>query len=201
MAGKSAIEWTEATWNPVTGCLHNCPYCYARDIANRFYPQKFQPAIIPSRLKAPRNTPFPEAKAREWMGHRNVFVCSMADLFGRWVPTRWIEAVLAEVEAAPQWNFLFLTKFPQRMAEFDFPENAWMASSDSQSEIVEKWVCSPSSRRSRKTPRLPGVARMSAIPVSRWYSTYSSAREVGTVPRQMRAMGMQSVLPSQASEH
>jgi protein gp37 len=131
------IEWALWSWNPVTGCLHNCPYCYARDIAERFYEQKFAPSLWPSRLTAPRNTPFPEAKAAEWMGHKNVFVCSMADLFGRWVPREWIEAVLREVCAAPQWNFLFLTKFPIRMAEFDFPENAWVGTTvDCQARVA-----------------------------------------------------------------
>jgi Protein of unknown function (DUF5131) len=80
------IEWALWSWNPVTGCLHNCPYCYARDIAERFYEQKFAPSLWPGRLKAPQNTPFPEDKATQWIGHKNVFVCSMADLFGRWVP-------------------------------------------------------------------------------------------------------------------
>lgn len=71
------------------------------------------------------------------MGHRNVFTCSMADLFGRWVPTEWIEAVLAAVRAAPKWNFLFLTKFPIRLAEFDFPDNAWVGTSvDCQARVA-----------------------------------------------------------------
>jgi len=123
---NEGIEWALWSWNPVTGCEHNCPYCYARDIAERFYDQKFAPSIWPARLRAPENTPFPEAKATEWMGHKNVFTCSMADLFGRWVPREWIDAVLGVVREAPRWNFLFLTKFPQRMAEFDFPDNAWV---------------------------------------------------------------------------
>ena len=50
----------------------------------------------------------------------------MADLFGRWVPGEWIERILATVAANPQWNFLFLTKFPKRMSEFVIPPNAWM---------------------------------------------------------------------------
>src|SRR5262249_55475389 len=54
---------------------------------------------------------------------------SMADIFGRWVPTEWIEAVLTQVRSAKDWNFLFLTKFPNRMAEFDFPKNAWVGTS------------------------------------------------------------------------
>jgi protein gp37 len=131
------IEWALWSWNPITGCLHNCPYCYARDIAERFYEQKFKPSFWPGRLNAPRNTPFPEQKAAEWMGHKNVFVCSMADLFGRWVPSEWIEAVLAEVEKSSQWNFLFLTKFPIRLAEFTFPGNAWVGTTvDCQARVA-----------------------------------------------------------------
>jgi protein gp37 len=132
------IEWALWSWNPVTGCRHDCPYCYARDIANRFYEQKFEPSLWPGRLAAPQNTTFPEGKIAvekakrtpegdvTALGLGNVFTCSMADLFGRWVPAEWIEAVLASVRAAPQWNFLFLTKFPKRLSEFSFPDNAWV---------------------------------------------------------------------------
>lgn len=131
------IEWALWSWNPVTGCLHNCPYCYARDIADRFYVQKFEPSLWPARLNAPANTTFPEDRAAEWMGHKNVFVCSMADLFGRWVPKEWIDAVLSACRNAPQWNFLFLTKFPIRMAEFDFPDNCWVGTSvDCQARVA-----------------------------------------------------------------
>lgn len=119
------IEWAQWSWNPVTGCKHNCPYCYARDIAQRFYKHQFEPALIPGRLAAPFNTKLP-SEAEHSIGHRNVFTCSMADLFGKWVPREWIEAVLQTVANAPQWNFLFLTKFPIRLAEFDFPDNAWV---------------------------------------------------------------------------
>jgi protein gp37 len=119
------VEWALWTWNPITGCLHDCDYCYARDIAERFYPQGFVPTFHPDRLTAPRNMRVPEA-AKQNIGEKNVFVCSMADLFGKWVPREWIDAVLAEVIAAPQWNFLFLTKFPQRLCEFKWPKNAWV---------------------------------------------------------------------------
>jgi len=130
------IEWAKWSWNPVTGCKHNCPYCYARDIAMRFYEQKFEPALIPERLTAPLNTPVPPA-AQTDIGYKNVFTCSMADLFGRWVPREWIEAVLDVVTRAPEWNFLFLTKFPIRMAEFEFPDNAWVGTSvDAQARVA-----------------------------------------------------------------
>jgi protein gp37 len=124
---NAEIEWADWSWNPITGCLHGCPYCYARDIALDIYPPevKFLPTIWLDRLTAPQNQKVP-ADIDISVARKNIFTCSMADLFGRWVPKEWIQRVLAEVEANPQWNFLFLTKFPKRMAEFDIPPNAWM---------------------------------------------------------------------------
>jgi len=134
---SESIGWALWSWNPVTGCLHNCPYCYARDIANRLFEPKFEPVLYPSRLNAPQNTSFPMEKAAEKPSHKNVFVCSMADLFGRWVPAEWVEAVLDRVRTAPQWNFLFLTKFPIRLSEFDFPDNAWVGTTvDCQARVA-----------------------------------------------------------------
>lgn len=130
------IEWAKWSWNPITGCKHNCPYCYARDIAERFYPQKFEPVLHPRRLTAPLNMT-PPHEAQTDIGYKNVFTCSMADLFGKWVPREWIIAVLDVVDRAQDWNFLFLTKFPQRMAEFDFPDNAWVGTSvDAQARVA-----------------------------------------------------------------
>jgi protein gp37 len=134
------VDWAWWTWNPVTGCLHDCEYCYARDIANRFYPEKFAPTFHPERLQDPHNTPVPPEAATD-IRARCVFTVSMGDLFGKWVDQEVIEAVLAAVRAAPQWNFLFLTKFPQRLAEFTWPDNAWVGTTvDAQYrvEIAEK---------------------------------------------------------------
>jgi len=124
---STSIEWAQWSWNPITGCKHDCPYCYARDIANRFYKQKFEPSIYPARFNAPKNTNVPE-KADEDVSFRNVFTGSMADIFGRWVPDEWVHRVIGVVKECPQWNFLFLTKFPQRVHEYEkeLPSNAWM---------------------------------------------------------------------------
>lgn len=138
------VDWAWWTWNPVTGCWHGCTYCYARDIANRFYDTKFEPTFHPDRLKAPQNMkPMTieriqnEAKKRRVrledavVFSKNVFTCSMSDLFGKWVPEEWILQVFESVKNSPEWNFLFLTKFPQRLQEINdklggFPENVWV---------------------------------------------------------------------------
>lgn len=121
------IEWADWSWNPVTGCLHGCPYCYARDIAANIYPQEvgFAATLWPGRLSAPYNQRVP-AKADQEIAAKNIFACSMADLFGRWVPDEWINRVLQAAGDNRQWNFLFLTKFPKRMAEWEIPANCWM---------------------------------------------------------------------------
>jgi protein gp37 len=136
------VDWAKWTWNPVTGCEHTCVYCYARDIANRFYAEKFKPTFHADRLEAPRHTEVPE-QAREGddpierTAWRNVFVCSMADLFGRWVPDDWIGSVLASCRRSPQWNYLYLTKFPQRYTGLKFPETAWVGTSvDEQKRVA-----------------------------------------------------------------
>jgi protein gp37/ParB-like chromosome segregation protein Spo0J len=134
------IEWAMWSWNPVSGCRHNCPYCYARDIADRFYSQKFEPTWYPDRINAPATVHVPH-KAEHNIGFKNIFVCSMADLFGKWVPKEWILRVLQICQENPQWNFLFLTKFPIRLSEFTFPDNAWVGTSvDCQARVanVEK---------------------------------------------------------------
>ena len=136
------IEWAKWSWNPITGCLHNCAYCYARDIAARFFPQNFEPTFLPSRLNAPGNTKLPDltkiSDPTEKMGQQNVFVCSMADLFGKWVPVEWINSVLESIRRNSQWNFLLLSKFPSRMADFSYPDNVWLGTSCDYQHTVKR---------------------------------------------------------------
>jgi protein gp37 len=135
------IEWARRSLNTVTGCLHDCPYCYARDIATKpgrekLYPYGFAPTFHPSRLSAPGRTKLPP-EARRDPAYRNIFANSMSDLFGKWVPADWIEATIEMARRNPQWNFLTLTKFPQRAAEFEFPTNWWMGTTvDAQARVA-----------------------------------------------------------------
>jgi len=124
---KTGIEWTDQSWNPVTGCKHNCDYCYARDIHHRFG-RTWEPTFHPNRLQQPRK------KKKSLM----IFVCSMADLFGSWVPQIWIDAVLNEVVNSPQHIFQFLTKNPERLLEQSWPENSWVGASTTTKKQMER---------------------------------------------------------------
>ena len=81
----------------------------AGNVVNAPYPFGFTPTFHRYRLGDPARKQRP----------RNIFVCSMADLFGAWVPTKWIVEVLDACLAAPQHNYLFLTKNPRRYTELD----------------------------------------------------------------------------------
>lgn len=131
------IEWASWSWNPITGCKLGCKYCYARDIAVRFF-DTFDPTFHEDRLQAPTNT-----KPTTGPGGNAVFVCSMADLFGDWVPIAWIRSVLEQVEINPQWTFIFLTKNPKRLIDFEYPDNAWVGTTvdtQARAELAEKYM-------------------------------------------------------------
>jgi len=125
---NDSVSWAAWTWNPVTGCLHGCKYCYARAIAQRIYAEGFKPTFQPEKLDAPANTTVPKEAAQDPRLKR-VFICSMADLYGKWVPDEWIEQVHAKCINNPQWDYLLLTKFPRRYVGLQLPPTAWVGTS------------------------------------------------------------------------
>ena len=115
---KTKIEWCDMVWNPVVGCQHGCKYCYARRMNDRFkfIPNWGKPKFYPERLHQPYGR-FPVAK---------IFVVSMGDLFGNWVPDKWIRAVIGVAANCSMHEFMFLTKNPGRYQDFVFSENCWL---------------------------------------------------------------------------
>ncbi len=125
---KTKIDWCDSTWNPVTGCFHECKYCYARKIAERFGgKQKYADIFVenePVKENNGKTLAYPHSfsptfhiyRLNDYIAKkgRNIFVCSMADLFGDWVPGSWIEEVFSACEKSPQHNYMFLTKNPER---------------------------------------------------------------------------------------
>lgn len=153
MGNKTKIDWCDSTWNPVTGCLHGCEYCYARGIATRYggrWDEELlrtvganggihdldQPLMRHTTGKN-RDVPVHDTKApypfgfdptfyryrldqlKKWSEPRTIFVCSMADLFGDWVPDEWIQEVFKACKAAPQHKYLFLSKNPGRYCDLE----------------------------------------------------------------------------------
>jgi protein gp37 len=116
--GKTKIEWTEYSWNPVTGCTpasEGCQNCYAKRMANRLAGRCGYPADDPFRV-----TLHPEKleEPLKWKKPRRVFVCSMGDLFHEQVPDEYIAKVWEIMNNASHHTFLILTKRPQRMKDF-----------------------------------------------------------------------------------
>lgn len=133
------VSWAGWTWNPITGCLHKCKYCYARAIANHYrqaFPVGFTPLFHHERLAAPANTRIPRAQLGN-PDYGRVFVVSMGDMFGHWVPLEWIEQILAVECENPRWEYLHLTKFPERYPGLVLPPTAWVGTSvDEQSRVA-----------------------------------------------------------------
>lgn len=114
---KTKIEWTDYTWNPIVGCLNNCPYCYARKIAKRFYGD-FKPRFYEERLREPYKLKKPS----------KIFVCSMGEMFGEWVSSDWIAKIFKVIRENPHHTFQILTKRPENplLIIWKIPQNCWL---------------------------------------------------------------------------
>src|SRR5204863_5402285 len=133
MATNSHIEWTDATWNPVTGCTKispGCKFCYAERMAHRLqamgqdrYRNAFRLTLQPDAVDTPLS----------WRAPRTIFVNSMSDLFHKDVPLDFIQRCFGVMERSPQHTFQILTKRPERTAELcanlPWPSNVWMGTS------------------------------------------------------------------------
>jgi protein gp37 len=161
----AGVSWAKWTHNCITGCLHGCPYCYAREIATskrtaKFYPAGFVPVFHPERLDAALHTHIPAAHWGDPAWHR-VFDGSMADNYGRWVPQEWIEQIHGAMCAGPRhWQHITLTKFPTRYIGLDMPPGAWTGTSVDEQKRVRI-----AEDAFRELPRNGGVRWLSLEPL------------------------------------
>jgi protein gp37 len=133
MGDNSSIEWTEATWNPVTGCdkiSHGCKFCYAERMAMRLqamgqrnYRNGFEVTLQPQAVELPLT----------WKRPRTIFVNSMSDLFHKDIPVEFIQSVFSTMNRAHWHQFQVLTKRAERVAELDnelpWAPNIWQGAS------------------------------------------------------------------------
>ncbi len=142
MPTRSNIEWTEMTWNPVTGCTkvsQGCKHCYAERMAKRLeamgaerYRNGFRVTLHPDAIELPRR----------WRQPRVVFVNSMSDLFHEEVPLAYIQRVFATMRDCTHHTFQVLTKRSDRLAELapqlPWPQNVWMGVSVEDARVLHR---------------------------------------------------------------
>ena len=124
MGDKSNIEWTDASWNPVTGCTKvspGCAHCYAEAVTLRF---KRGPAFLPG-VSEIKLHPDRLDQPLRWQRPRRVFVNSMSDLFHEDIPFSYIDRVFAAMALGSQHTFQVLTKRPDRMADYMGRTDLW----------------------------------------------------------------------------
>lgn len=124
------IEWTDKTWNPITGCTKKsagCTHCYAEVMTHRLkamhlakYENGFELTLHEDELEQPL----------KWRGTHNIFVCSMSDIFHESVPFEFIDKIIEVIGKTPQHRYQILTKRAERMAEYfknkPIPANVWL---------------------------------------------------------------------------
>jgi protein gp37 len=103
--GSRKIEWTDYTWNPITGCLQGCAYCYARKVYERFK-KSFKPSFHPERLYQPTS-----------VKGKRIFVCSTSDFFGKGIAQAWRMQVYQIINKCPSNIFQILTKRPENIPD------------------------------------------------------------------------------------
>lgn len=130
MMANSKIEWTNKSWNPVTGCSkvsEGCKHCYAEVMARRLKAMgqiKYSNGFHVTTHEESLNEPL------KWHKPQMIFVCSMGDLFHEKVPDDFIDRVMKTIEKTPQHRYQLLTKRADRMAVYfsnhPIPHNAWL---------------------------------------------------------------------------
>ena len=133
---NTSIEWTDKSWNPVTGCTKvspGCIHCYAEAITKRFRsPNGFNLTLYPERLEQPLS----------WKKPSKIFVNSMSDLFHEEIPLSFIQSVFETIKRTPQHTYQILTKRQERMVELaphlEFHKNIWLGVSVESQDYISR---------------------------------------------------------------
>jgi len=150
---RTKIEWTDYSWSPISGCLgpngtpskpKRCPYCYAHRLARgrlkNLYlsnlgevsaksDQLFEnviPGGDPNDPFTPRYWPDRAIEPYKLKKPSKIFICSMAEMFGNYIPLDWIDNILDTCHELPEQTFQILTKTPENVRHFAFPDNVWL---------------------------------------------------------------------------
>jgi len=161
------IEWVKNpdgsqgfTWNPITGCLNGCEYCYARRLANGRLKQRYLANERIAGINPHESVPYIPAGMRElelrnpfyprfWEDRfykmpmygkpKGIFVCDMSDLFGIGIPEEWTRMILTRIKMSEGHRFYLLTKQPQNLTKFSpFPENCWVGVTATNAKMAEE---------------------------------------------------------------
>jgi len=138
-------------WNPVEGCLNNCPYCYAKKDIERAG-KSFVPTFYEERLLEP-------SKVKPC----TIFATHYTDLMGDFIPGKWIDAVINECRSLPKHTFIFITKNPIRYYDFKWPENCILGVTI---ESSDKW------HRAKTMEDLPYRKMASVEPIKGGFEDY-----------------------------
>lgn len=167
---KTKIEWVKNsdgspgyTWNPITGCLNGCEYCYARKLANgrlrsrylanghywipKEHESLWMDMVIKGKPIPPDTDPFyprfwPDKVVQmvNYVGlgkRKGIFVCDMSDLFGIGIPEEWTDQVMQAIRFNPRHRFYLLTKQPQNLIKWSpFPDNCWVGVTATNSDMA-----------------------------------------------------------------
>ena len=194
MSDTTGVEWTNATWNPVTGCSKvslGCTHCYAETLSRRFG-RSFEVTLHYDRIDQPLR----------WRKPRRIFVCSMGDLFHERVPSHFVRKVFASMAMAPQQTFQVLTKRPDRMHDWfcededGYFESRWDQGDAVASERISvNFLCGIAAVDPMPWP-LPNVWLGTSIENDRFVGRADALRETPAAVRFVSAEPLLGPLPS-----